>query len=54
MHVVALSLSSPEEHLRAWHGLGVDFWREEMPDVDPIGELEAYIEANRVGGSNNG
>src|SRR3954452_5147559 len=41
MDVVALSLSSPEEHLRAWHRLGVDFWREEMPGVDPIGELEA-------------
>jgi GNAT superfamily N-acetyltransferase len=39
--VVALSLSSPEEHLRAWHALGVEFWREELPDVDPIGELEA-------------
>jgi len=41
MDVVALSLSSPEEHLRAWHRLGVDFWREEMPEVDPIGEMEA-------------
>src|SRR4051794_18894625 len=41
MDVVALSLSSPEDHLRAWHRLGVDFWREEMPGVDPIGELEA-------------
>ncbi len=41
MDVVALSLSSPEEHLRAWHRLGVEFWHEEMPDVDPIGELEA-------------
>ena len=41
MDVVALSLSSPEEHLRAWHRLGADFWREELPDVDPIGELEA-------------
>jgi len=41
MDVVALSLSSPEEHLRAWHRLGVQFWREEMPQVDPIGELEA-------------
>src|SRR3954471_4344153 len=41
MDVVALSLSSSEEHLRAWHRLGVDFWREEMPGVDPIGELEA-------------
>ena len=41
MEIVALSLSSPEEHLRAWHRLGVHFWREEMPEVDPIGELEA-------------
>ena len=41
MDVVALSLSSPEEHLRAWHRLGVEFWREEMPEVDPIGEQEA-------------
>jgi len=41
MDVVALSLSSPEEHLQAWHRLGVDYWREELPDVDPIGKLEA-------------
>jgi len=41
MDVVALSLSSPDEHLRAWHRLGVQIWEEELPGVDPIGELEA-------------
>src|SRR5438270_4438570 len=41
MDVVALSLSSPEEHLRAWHRLGAEFWQEELPGVDPIGEMEA-------------
>jgi GNAT superfamily N-acetyltransferase len=41
MDVLPLSLSSPEEHIRAWHRLGVEFWREELPDVDPPGELEA-------------
>jgi len=41
MDFVAVSLSSPEEHLRAWHQLGVDYWKEELPGVDPIGELEA-------------
>lgn len=38
---MALSLSSAEEYLREWHRLGAEFWREELPDVDPIGELEA-------------
>jgi GNAT superfamily N-acetyltransferase len=41
MDVVALSLSSPEEYLQEWHRLGAEFWREELPGVDPIGELEA-------------
>jgi GNAT superfamily N-acetyltransferase len=48
--VVPVSLSSPEEHLRAWHRLHAAFWREEMPDVDPVGEREsrADLEGDRT------
>jgi GNAT superfamily N-acetyltransferase len=42
--VVALSLSSPEDHLRAWHELNVTYWREEISDVDPIGERESHAD----------
>jgi GNAT superfamily N-acetyltransferase len=41
MDVIALSLSSPEEQLRAWHELSIVYWQEELPEVDPPGELEA-------------
>lgn len=39
-----LSLSSSEGHLRAWHGINVDYWLEEVPEVDPPGELESRSE----------
>lgn len=50
MDVVPLALSSPEEHLRAWHRLNAAFWAEELPEVDPPGELEARadLESDRT------
>jgi len=44
MDVVPLSLDSPQEHLRAWHRLGADVWREELPEIDPIGERESLAD----------
>ena len=41
MQIVPLSLSSPDDHLRAWHDLNVDYWLEELPELDPPGELES-------------
>ena len=39
-----LSVSSPDAHVQAWHALNVDYWREEVPEVDPPGELESRSE----------
>ena len=44
-----LSVSSPGDHLRAWHDLNVDYWVEELPEVDPPGELESRSELDSDG-----
>jgi GNAT superfamily N-acetyltransferase len=42
--VVPLSLDSPQAHLRAWHRLLADLWRDELPGIDPLGEQEALAD----------
>jgi GNAT superfamily N-acetyltransferase len=42
--VVPLSLDSPRDHLQAWHRLGADVWRDELPQVDPVGEKESLAD----------
>ena len=39
-----LDLASPPEHLDAWHRLGIAFWQDEIPEVDPPGRLQALAD----------
>ena len=49
-----LSLSSSDARLRAWHDLNVDYWLEELPEVDPPGELESRSELDSDGTTERG
>ena len=54
MEFVPLSLSSSEDELQAWHTLNRAYWLEEMPGVDPPGELESRSELDGDLGSDRG